>query len=139
MMKIFILEDDHDRIDYFIHNFSPFAELTVSESYRDAIKKFNPPYNAILLDHDLGGLIYVDVQQENTGSQFCKWLCKKNGVAKDTPMVIHSHNDVGAEHMNNILTSGGFTKVNTLPFDFLAQHWERGTLNFLGHVISEEK
>jgi hypothetical protein len=133
IMKVFILEDDHERINYFIRNFSQYAELTVSESYRDAIKTFNPPYDAIFLDHDLGGLIYVDVQQENTGSQFCKWLGKKSAIAKDTPIVIHSHNAVGAENMKNILTIGGFTIVDTIPFDFLARQWERGTLHFLGH------
>lgn len=92
-MKVFILEDDPGRIRWFRERFIGH-DVTFIESCTEA-DKFQPPYDLILLDHDLGGRQMNE--HEDCGLTFIK-LIKNKLTAEDT-LVVHSYNSVGATRM----------------------------------------
>jgi CheY-like chemotaxis protein len=133
MDKVFILEDNDNRIEIFKVIWSKLADFTIAQSYEEAIKLFNihEDYSAILLDHDLGYHQFVDsFGQEKTGYHFTEWLVKNYN--QDIPIIIHSHNNIGADNMQSKLKTR-FKNVNYIPFGNLVNAWEQGILNFLGH------
>jgi hypothetical protein len=130
--RVFVLEDDPNRIETIQFFWGKFADFDITSSYREAIEKFDGKYDLIMLDHDLGGKIYVDIRESNTGTNFAKWLAE-NYEFRDTPIIIHSHNPVGSSNMNDILLNAEFKQVAGIPFGSLIKHWNNGTLNFLGN------
>jgi hypothetical protein len=60
-MKIFILEDILDRIEFFKSIFKGH-ELIFSDNYSDAIKilEDNKDINKLYLDHDINNMIHLD-------------------------------------------------------------------------------
>lgn len=98
-MKIFILEDDRERILYLRELFMDH-EVTWAESVTD-IDKFAGPYDLILLDHDLGGRQMED--HEDSGTEFCKLI---KGRIEGALVIIHSFNGVAAKRMLDILGEG---------------------------------
>ena len=96
-MRIFILEDDHARIltlreRLFNHN------LTIINSCIE-VDKFQPPYDLLLLDHDLGGRQLEG--HEDCGLTFVRLV--KPRLSSVVPIIIHSYNPVGAADMMNEL------------------------------------
>jgi hypothetical protein len=132
-MKVFFLDDDPERQKFFFHNFSKFAEIDSAYNAKEAIEKFKPPYEVIFLDHDLGGRIFVDSKDINTGSEFCRWL-KDNWENDATPIIIHSLNPAGVYSMKSILQ--GYN-VESIPFNKIVSSWKSGELNFLGYTIKD--
>lgn len=117
-MRIFILEDDPARITAF-----QFAlvnhDLTICKwlgGPDGAIKRFDysKQYDLILLDHDLGGQVYVNSDEEETGFQFVKHLGKRP-ESWDPPVVVHSWNPEGAKNMQKLLEENGWS-VYLSPF-----------------------
>lgn len=104
-MKIFILEDDPYRHKGFIEA-CVGTDLTIASSYEQAIKLWNPPYNLVLLDHDLGGHQFVQSDGiERTGYHFVEWLITGHVLDLNTPVVVHSYNPEGAAKMVDALLS----------------------------------
>lgn len=104
-MRIFILEDDEVRIHRFLEAASKVLDkhhVTVARDAIEAKDKFQPPYDLLLLDHDLGNRHYVDTLDENTGSAFCKWLALVHPELV-AYVVVHSYNEAGAKNMLSIL------------------------------------
>lgn len=99
-VKVFILEDDANRIKGF-EQAGIGLELTIAMSMDEAKAKWNPPYDILLLDHDLGDRQMVDGSDVNTGSEFCRWV-----RVGDVPqhVIIHSYNRMGALNMHSMLT-----------------------------------
>ena|SRR3990167_5298570 len=98
-MRIFILEDDDHRIKLLqeiLHRHS----LTVIGSCLDA-GQFDPPYDLVLLDHDLGGRQLLE--HEDCGLTFVRMV--KDRISKHTPVIVHSYNNSGAEAMLQELDS----------------------------------
>ena len=129
-MKVFVLEDDPSRIEIIKRNFGKFGEFIFAINIWEAKEKFNfnENYNLILLDHDLGGQIYVDSLEENTGAEFCRWIIQNK--PKLPQIIVHSHNSVGSEIMAEYLED---YEVLRIPFGNLMKMWDKGILNFLGH------
>lgn len=110
-MKIFILEDDMERIKLF-WEYGKAHDLTVVTSVSEAIKHWKPPYDLVLLDHDLGGEHYVDSEKENTGYQFVKYLTSiEYGTYEPPKFIVHSFNYQGALNMTIELRTAGFDAV----------------------------
>ncbi len=133
-MKIFILEDSQERIDAFEHVLKVFDggphEVTVARWKSEACAKFTPPYDLLLLDHDLGGEQMVDTEEDNTGSGFCRFIQEWEASDLGQPMVvIHSYNPEGASRMGAILRESGFTRVYKEPFG-------RAILSFLASITT---
>lgn len=123
-MKIFILEDDPGRVSQFIEN-SGNADVDVANTVELGMKIWNPPYDLVLLDHDLGGEQPVkstykrtaterDYMSDNTGYDFVKWLVK-HGNPKTDYIVVHSYNPDGAGNMLALLFKHQF-KAMREPF-----------------------
>jgi hypothetical protein len=87
-------------------------DFDIATSYNEAISKFKGPYDVICLDHDLGGMSYVNSGEYNTGYNFCKWL---PGNTTNPTVFIHSYNPDGAENMRNLLSEKGYSPAK-IPF-----------------------
>lgn len=120
-MKVFILEDDPERIRWFREYFFN-DEVTFIESCKQA-DQFKPPYDLILLDHDLGGRQLED--HEDSGTTFATLIKDK---LEDCPfIIIHSYNAVGAGRMRAVLGRGYYAPFHGDMFhDLLAVIDTRG-------------
>ena len=106
-MKIFILEDSIVRQNWFIDNFNSHA-LTIIDNAIDAIKLLEMVfYDIIFLDHDLSDKHYEavisgnNIEFDDTGYSVAKII--PNTINKNSIIIIHTHNPIGAERMKNIL------------------------------------
>jgi hypothetical protein len=102
--KIFVLEDDPSRIKWFQQKFCMIPLVKIMSMALPAKKELhNQKYDLIFLDHDLDNDVYVDSHEDldaiqwNTGYQVMKGI--PLSVNKDTPVIIHSLNTVGAANM----------------------------------------
>lgn len=121
-IKIFILEDNPDRIKWFEEHLADNivartnpptdydkknVHLFFAESVKEAeeVWKKYGPFDAYFLDHDLGGQVMVDSSEPNTGYAFSMFLVDNgvNGQAED--IFIHSLNPVGADNMYNLFAN----------------------------------
>lgn len=106
MARIFILEDDHNRISQFKDSLArkfKDLELVIKEDAKSAKEELakQKEWDIIFLDHDLGGRIYVDSSEENTGYQVALFI-KANGI-KYKQCITHTHNPAGGHNIVNVL------------------------------------
>jgi CheY-like chemotaxis protein len=116
-MKVFILEDDEQRIKLFEEALAGH-EVTIARSCggpMGAYRKFQPPYDLILLDHDLDQRQMVSSDDEETGFQFVKFMGKAPEV-NQPEVIIHSYNPDGAKAMHRLLDDNGWHLVLRMPF-----------------------
>lgn len=138
-MHIFILEDDSARVALFQEALLGGShDLTVCEGVEGkggAKERFDPPYDLILLDHDLGGIhsSKADTVLKETGYQFVKWMTKEVEDGGSTPVIIHSYNPDGAKAMETLLRVSGWN-VTRQPFGSTLLRW----LENLKYVQDEE-
>lgn len=106
--KVFILEDDENRIAWFQDKFAYAQAFFVTKQTGTAIEVLNQlKFDLIFLDHDLEPSHYSDFaegrepQMELTGLYVAKNL--KDTLNVDTPVIIHSMNPVGSQKMNQEL------------------------------------
>jgi CheY-like chemotaxis protein len=113
-MKVFILEDAPDRIKWLKKLFVGH-EITLKETSISAIEELGTAesFDMILLDHDLGGEIFVE-SGENTGYAVAQYLVRDEVLQKYRKafVFIHSCNPIGAAKMQEILKN----KYRTLVF-----------------------
>lgn len=108
-VTIFFLEDSLDRYAKFFKWIETKAEkpnITSATDAEEAIKilEESDHFDVIFLDHDLGGRIFVDSSEDNTGYQVAKFI-KQKGITYNQ-LIIHSQNPQGANNMKNILPDG---------------------------------
>ena len=104
-MKILILDDDLIRHSQFRDNFGyGLHDLTFVTTVEQAISKLSlNEYDAIFLDHDLGGKQMVTSGgHEPTGYDVAVWL-KNNPDRCPKQIYIHSYNPTGAQNMKGLL------------------------------------
>ena len=107
-MRVFILEDDPERIRLF-HQAFIGHDVTLAKDTERALSLFQPPYDWVLLDHDLGGQVYVDSDEEDCGAAFCRRMPVENlGAAR---FVVHSFNRDGARRMVETLADKGIQSI----------------------------
>lgn len=104
-MKIFILEDNEERIKWFVKSFSE-DELVISNMASLSIEILKTiKFQLIFLDHDLGGKAFVNSDREDTGAEVAREM--RNSMNSDTPVVIHSLNKHGAQRIESTLMMDG--------------------------------
>lgn len=117
MRRVFVLEDDPYRIGVFQDACLGRHDLTLTDRLagpRGAFTLYQPPYDLIYLDHDLGGRQMVDSREEETGAAFVRWMPP---AGDHQPVItIHSYNLPGATNMHRLLRDKGYTKVLLWPF-----------------------
>lgn len=123
-MRIFILEDDHERIAIFRRKLIGH-ELVVAETAQQAINILGTHkdgrtrrslFDLIFLDHDLGGQQFVSASDKNTGSEVVRWMILEMGHCP--PIIVHSLNTVEAPVMVWDLSAARF-ECHRIPFDSL--------------------
>jgi hypothetical protein len=111
-MNILILEDNPIRIDIFKNLFKS-QTLFITDKVDIAIKACEDiVFDIMFLDHDLGGKIWVDSSEENTGYNFLRLLVNFNNqnmtpIQKNALCYVHSMNPIGANNMVNLLHDYG--------------------------------
>jgi CheY-like chemotaxis protein len=116
-MKILLLEDDYERVEHFRKRVDELnernnvkCELVHVETADNCIKELenvqdNPGerFHVILLDHDLGGEIYVDINNKNTGSEVARWINKNPTKTNSAFVITHTFNPAGAKNITGLL------------------------------------
>jgi len=134
MAKIFIIEDELLRINWFKKNFT-HCDLTIAIDIDEAKKKFSPPYDLVFFDHDLGGRTYVPSDDRNTGWQFAKHVCEFFPEL-DTDFIVHSLNEVGAANIVSQLQTK-FKHVHRIPYYQVMTDWKYNRMTICGKKRSE--
>jgi len=106
-MKILLLEDDPNRVEEFQRRVEEFSErnhvqceLVHVETAKDCIHKLETDkFKLVLLDHDLGGQVYVDTNNTNTGSEVARWMNKNPDKIKGVSIITHTFNPAGAKNI----------------------------------------
>lgn len=93
-MKVLFLDDNPARHKAMKAMLPCITQVYTADGAIEALSTCN--YSEIFLDHDLGGKVYVDSEEYNTGMTVAKWLAKNK---RDATVVIHSYNPVGARNM----------------------------------------
>lgn len=111
-MKVFALEDEPGRIIWFERFFTsrgiPWHCVQTCTRYDE----FDPSYDVVLLDHDLGGRQLED--HEDCGLTFIRLI--KSELKFDTLVIIHSWNDVAALRMKAEWPSAVIAEFSSTEF-----------------------
>jgi len=111
-VQILVLEDCPNRTKKFKELFNGHT-LEITNNADEAIKLINDnKYDFIFLDHDLGGRVFVNSQEYDTGFRVAVYIPKSQN--KDSKIVIHSWNPGGALNMKNALKE--CDNVRYIPF-----------------------
>jgi len=105
MNKIFVLEDDPLRIDWFKQSFSHVDCTHKVANALDMISKNK--YDIIFIDRDLSS-------NEENGEDFA-WEMKQRKLASNTPVIIHSENHRGQRVIRKYISSYN-DNVSCIPF-----------------------
>lgn len=110
--NILILEDDYGRIDEFKNRFREFNDkyniesiITHTEYANKCVELLSSDtvYDLVLLDHDLGGDVYVDINYKNTGSEVARFVNTSDKNFSNTQFICHSLNVVGSENICQLI------------------------------------
>lgn len=118
--RILVLEDDPERHKAFKNRFAELqsdATYTIVETAQDCESLLkSEEYELIFLDHDLGGKVFVDSKDLNTGAAVARWIAKnKESILGDPIFIVHSLNPDGSEYMRQTI-SEVFSEVYRMPF-----------------------
>jgi CheY-like chemotaxis protein len=122
MTTVLLLEDDPLRIEWFEKMNTSADTLKVTVTADECIKALTDKqaaeegFDLILLDHDLGGQVFVQETEYNTGSTVVGWLIENKEHWQNTKILVHSMNPVAGESMANRLNDAGFTDIRRHPF-----------------------
>lgn len=114
---IIILEDDENRIKKFRELF-PSSLIVNSANECINLLMTEKEISLLMLDHDLGGEIYVDTDYFNTGSEVVRWIERNKPEIKE--IVVHSYNSSVSLMMMNALLKSGYN-AQRIPFNY---DWE---------------
>jgi len=122
-MKVFILEDDPQRLEWFEDTFGKeniHSAGQVEQAY-DMLKTNS--YDVIFLDRDLGN-------PYETGEDLA-WAMQEEEMAVDTPVIIHSSNDRGQRIIKRYLDKYK-TNVQGIKFNKLASYTKEEIIDIIG-------
>ena len=115
-MKILILEDDENRVATFVKHLPIWLDVTYVTTAEAAIEHLSTEeFSVVFLDHDLGGEVYVDPSNPNTGSGVVRWMLENVETVHDPDIIIHSMNTPAAQPMEKDLTDE-YEFVWRIPF-----------------------
>lgn len=125
-MNIFVLDDDMTRIKTYQQMFIGHT-MEYAMNSDDAIKMINEKkYDIIFLDHDLGGRQMVSSTLYDSGFRVAVAIL--DSLNKETNVIVHSYNSVGAQNMCNVLKDRKKGSVQYRPF-----------LSFDEEILKEEE
>jgi hypothetical protein len=121
-MNIFVLDDDptDERIPFFQEKLYQHTLYIAKDAY-NANRKLQKIIDDVLkldyifLDHDLGGRVYISSDDEDCGMRVAEFISKNCEYFKDSKIIIHSCNEVGARNMACLLANNNLD-CNIVPF-----------------------
>lgn len=119
-MKVFVLEDNEERIKWFRSHYpSAMVYTTAAEAIKWlTVSKSSVEWDLIFLDHDLGGTSYADSNSPLHGMEVVRWIEQNHPKAKR--IIIHSLNYPAAIEMEKRLHEAGYP-VYRMPFHRLVE------------------
>jgi len=112
-LRVFILEDSRSRRAE-LGRVLGDAQLTVAVSFGDAVARFQPPYDALCLDHDLGSPERDHTGVANNGFSFVRWLPEASDGFQ--PLIfVHTASPMAGQAMGRELLAKGFDP-RVMPF-----------------------
>ena len=115
-MKILLLEDDLNRIREFEKRVNELNERNTFKTHSNPVTLIHTEtaiecirllktehFNLILLDHDLGGKVFVDTNREDTGSEVARWISNNLQSVKGVPIITHTQNPAGAKNIISLV------------------------------------
>ncbi len=130
-IRVFVLDDDESRHDWFAARF-PGDQLDIAVEPRRAVELLtNYFYDAVFLDHDLLPKHYKSSalkDDENTGFAVALWLAAHPEAQPAATILVHTRNADGAMRMVEEMRRAG-RRAEYVPFPLLAQkikhYWQR--------------
>lgn len=115
-MRIYIVEDDKQRMVWFRKTFSDCEIYHTEEALQACQDIEENEYNIIFLDRDLFHSAANEDAEGNelTGEDVARYM-RDNQLAKDAAIVIHSLNPIGQKNIR-ILLDDYHSQVYTIPF-----------------------
>ncbi len=117
-MQILVLDDDHYRLSWFTKHVPSCKQAETAQGIIDLIVH-NQPCDELFLDHDLGGMSYVDSGLPNTGMGVVRWIV--NAKPTINRIVVHTLNHFAGKEMCRALVDAGYTNVERINFIELMQ------------------
>ncbi len=105
-MRVFILDDDSGRIED-LKEVLAGADISEAASFDEGVAVFEPPYDLVCLDHDLGDRETARPEIENTGDEFVLWMPRASETFRPR-VFVHTHSPDRAEAMARELRAKGF-------------------------------
>jgi CheY-like chemotaxis protein len=121
-LRVFLLDDDTARHDWFAQRFKG-DELDVAVEPQRAVELLaENSYDAIFLDHDLLPEHYYaeDFDDERTGYAVARWLASHPERQTQSTIIVHTRNADGAMRMIEMLRGVG-RHAEYVPFPLLSQ------------------
>lgn len=115
-MRILFLDDNEKRRNVAIDRYAADHELHVVETADqaiDALLKF-PAWDRVLLDHDLGGQVFQNSFESNTGMEVVRFILRTKPIIDQ--IIVHSWNMPAGREMTNKLKDAGYTAAYQ-PFE----------------------
>lgn len=112
MNKILFLDDSKERTRIFSSWVPSALTAETAEEFINLLKQ-NKEIDLACLDHDLGGTIFSDSNNENCGMEVVRWICKNKPSIKN--IVVHSLNYNASLEMKAKLEDCGY-KVHKIDF-----------------------
>lgn len=105
--KTLILEDDINRINEFKQRFNEVS-ITIEpffvDTAKDCIDKLEADhFDLVFLDHDLGGQVFVDTENKNTGSEVARYISTSEKSFDNTTFICHSYNPAGRKNICSLI------------------------------------
>ncbi|HMF57357.1 MAG TPA: cyclic-phosphate processing receiver domain-containing protein [Pyrinomonadaceae bacterium] len=129
-IRVFLLEDDRRRHDWFAERFAGDL-LDITDNIARARELLAAKqYDALFLDHDLLPEHYHSetTDDENTGYALATWLAARPELQRASTIMVHTRNADGAIRMVEELRRAG-RNAEYVPFPLLAQkiknYWQR--------------
>jgi len=121
-IRVFVLDDDESRHDWFGTRF-PGAQLDIAVEPLRAVELLkNYFYDAVFLDHDLLPEHYNSsaLDDERTGYAVARWLAAHPDAQPAAAILVHTRNSDGAMRMVEEMRRAG-RRAEYVPFPLLAQ------------------
>ena len=129
-LRIFLLDDDTQRHDWFAKRFRGDTLDVAAEPERAIELLASNNYDAIFLDHDLLPEHYYaeEFDDERSGYAVARWLAAHTDCQTASTVIVHTRNADGAMRMVEMLRAAG-RSAEYVPFPLLSQmirkNWRR--------------
>jgi hypothetical protein len=97
-MKVIFLDDSEARQRTMKSVLPCIVQTYTADETIEAIKS-SDKIDYLFLDHDLGGQVYVDSSEHNTGMTVAKWIVEHEEEIDIGYVILHSFNPAGAKNM----------------------------------------